>query len=218
MKKILLLGPPGAGKGTQARLLAERLGLPQVVSGDLLRQAVAEKTPHGLKIQAVLDAGKLVEDPLMLELITAHLNAPSCSTGFILDGFPRTVGQAQNLQNLGVSLDHVLVLKVPDNELIKRLTGRYIHPSSGRVYNIVSNPPKKAGVDDLTGEPLVQRNDDAPDTVAERLNIYHEVTEQLIAWYQEAVKQHLVGKISIVNGQGSVEHVLNQLLAYLVDT
>lgn len=179
-----MLGAPGSGKGTQAEYLIKRFNIPKISTGDMLRSAIANRTDLGLKVKAVLDAGMLVSDEIILSLIEERIAAPDCAKGFLFDGFPRTIGQAEALYKSGVDVDFIIEIVVPDAEIIKRLTGRLVHVSSGRIYHTEFNPPKSRGIDDYTGEPLVQREDDRKEVVIQRLEVYHKQTAPLISWYQ----------------------------------
>lgn len=201
--RVILLGAPGAGKGTQAKFIMEAFGIPQISTGDMLRAAVKAGTPLGLKVKDIMASGALVSDDLIIDLVKERIMLGDCSDGFLFDGFPRTIPQAQALANSGVSIDHVLEIFVEDEEIVSRLSGRRMHEASGRVYHVEHNPPKIAGLDDETGEPLVQRDDDKEETVRNRLSIYHEQTEPLVAYYQEA--QGVV--FSQVNGVGSLDSI-----------
>lgn len=184
MLRIILLGPPGAGKGTQAKFISETFDIPQISTGDMLRAAIKEGTPLGLEAKSVMDAGGLVSDALIIDLVKARLAQDDCKKGCIFDGFPRTIPQAKALKDAGIDIDHVLEIGADDDEIIARLSGRRSHLASGRVYHIIHNPPKVEGVDDVTGEPLVQRDDDIPETIARRLATYHTQTAALIEHYK----------------------------------
>ncbi|MCL1075169.1 adenylate kinase [Shewanella dokdonensis] len=181
--RIILLGAPGAGKGTQAQFIMEKYGIPQISTGDMLRAAVKAGTPLGLEAKKVMDAGQLVSDDLIIELVKERIAQDDCANGFLLDGFPRTIPQADAMVSNGITIDHVIEIDVPDEEIVKRMSGRRVHPGSGRVYHVVFNPPKVAGKDDATGEDLVIRPDDEETTVRKRLAIYHEQTEPLVSYY-----------------------------------
>lgn len=186
--RIILLGPPGAGKGTQAQLITKRYNIPQISTGDMLRAAIREGTELGLKAKAVMDNGGLVSDELIIGLVKERIAQPDCVNGCIFDGFPRTIPQAEALEKEGIQIDHVIEIAVDDEEIVKRLSGRRQHPASGRVYHIVYNPPKVEGKDDETGEDLVQRDDDKEETIRKRLVAYHKDTAQLVGFYQERAK------------------------------
>lgn len=181
--RIILLGAPGAGKGTQAQFIMEHYGIPQISTGDMLRAAVKAGTPLGLEAKKVMDAGQLVSDELIIGLVKERIAQDDCAKGFLLDGFPRTIPQADAMAANGISIDHVVEIDVPDEEIVKRMSGRRVHPGSGRVYHVVFNPPKVEGKDDVTGEELVIRPDDEESTVRKRLGIYHEQTKPLVDYY-----------------------------------
>ena len=183
--RLMLLGPPGAGKGTQAKMLVSHFDIVQISTGDMLRKAVRDGTPLGLQVKHVMDSGVLVSDDIIIELVKARITEPDCVHGFLFDGFPRTLAQADALRAQQVRLDHVINIVVADDEIIARMSGRWMHPASGRTYNIFSHPPKNKGVDDVTGEPLVQREDDREETVRKRLSIYHQQTRPLLDYYQQ---------------------------------
>ena len=181
--RLILLGAPGAGKGTQATFLKERFGIPQISTGDMLRAAVKAGTPMGLEAKKIMDAGGLVSDDIIIGLVKDRLNEPDCADGYLFDGFPRTIPQADALKSAGVALDFVIEVDVPEEEIIERISGRRVHPGSGRVYHTRFNPPKVDGIDDVTGEPLVQRDDDLEETVRKRLTVYREQTRPLVEYY-----------------------------------
>jgi adenylate kinase len=208
--RLILLGPPGAGKGTQAKFIREKFGIPQISTGDMLRAAIKAGTPLGRAAKQVMDAGHLVSDDIMIDLVTERLSEADCRAGYLFDGFPRTIPQAEALKKAGCALDYVLEIEVPDQEIITRMSGRRVHPGSGRVYHVKFNPPRAEGKDDLTGEALVQRDDDKEETVRKRLEVYRKQTRPLIEHYRrEPVKYR---KIS---GTGSVEEVRQRVLAAL---
>ncbi len=181
--RLILLGPPGAGKGTQAAFIKEKFGIPQISTGDMLRAAVKAGTPLGVAAKKVMDAGGLVSDDIIIGLVKDRLTQPDCQRGYLFDGFPRTIPQADAMKQAGVPIDFVLEIDVPDSEIIERMSGRRVHVASGRTYHVRFNPPKVEGKDDVTGEPLIQRDDDREDTVRKRLQVYHEQTSQLIEYY-----------------------------------
>jgi len=181
--RLILLGPPGAGKGTQAKMICEKYGIPQISTGDMLRAAVSAETPLGIEAKKVMDAGELVSDDLILQLVKDRISENDCTSGYLLDGFPRTIVQAEGMKKLGIDVDFVVELQVKDEEIIERMGGRRIHPASGRVYHVKFNPPKIEDQDDETGEALIQRDDDAEHTVRKRLDVYHEQTAPLIDYY-----------------------------------
>jgi adenylate kinase len=183
--RLILLGAPGAGKGTQAQYICQKFGIPQISTGDMLRAAVKAGTPLGVEAKKVMDAGGLVSDEIILGLIKERLQQPDCKKGFLFDGFPRTIPQAEALRKQGVKLDAVVEINVEDAEIIKRMSGRRVHPGSGRTYHVVFNPPKVAGKDDATGEALIQRDDDKEETVRKRLDIYHSQTKPLVEFYSK---------------------------------
>lgn len=181
--RLILLGAPGAGKGTQAAYIKEKFGIPQISTGDMLRAAVKAGTPLGVAAKKVMDAGGLVSDDLIIGLVKDRLTQPDCATGYLFDGFPRTIPQADAMKDAGVAIDYVLEIDVPDSEIIERMSGRRVHAASGRVYHVRFNPPKVAGRDDPTGEELIQRDDDREEVVRKRLEVYHAQTQQLIGYY-----------------------------------
>ncbi len=181
--RIILLGPPGAGKGTQAQFIIESFGIVQISTGDMLRAAVKAQTPLGLEAKAVMDRGELVADDLIIDLVKERIAQPDCAHGFLFDGFPRTIAQADALKQAGVSIDCVLEIKADEEAIVGRITGRLVHPASGRVYHRVNNPPKQEGLDDVTGEPLVHRADDEEATVRDRLRVYNDQTAPLVDYY-----------------------------------
>jgi len=210
--RIMLLGSPGSGKGTQAQFITEKFGIPQISTGDMLRAAVREGTPLGLAAKQVMDAGGLVSDDIILGIVKERIAQADCVNGFLLDGFPRTIAQAEGLAKLGVNLDYVIEIAVEDAEIIKRMSGRRVHLNSGRSYHIEYNPPKQDGVDDITGEALIQRDDDKEETVRKRLNVYHEQTKPLVDFYA-APEQ--TAKFASISGVGSVNEITEQLFAIL---
>ncbi|MBU6436781.1 MAG: adenylate kinase [Betaproteobacteria bacterium] len=213
--RIILLGPPGAGKGTQATFIKERLGIPQISTGDMLRAAVKAGTPLGLQAKAVMDSGALVSDDIIIGLVKERITQPDCGKGFLFDGFPRTLAQADALRDAGVNIDVVLEIAVPDSEIIERMSGRRVHVASGRTYHVKFNPPKVAGHDDVTGEPLIQRDDDREDTVRKRLAVYHDQTAQLVGYYQALAAKGGTTRYARVSGVGSVDDITRQVFAAL---
>src|SRR3979411_2156342 len=193
--RLILLGPPGAGKGTQAAFIKEKFGIPQISTGDMLRAAVKAGTPLGLAAKKVMDAGHLVSDEIILGLVKDRLKQPDSANGYLFDGFPRTIPQADALKEAGVPIDSVLEIAVPDEEIIGRRSGRGVHPASGRVYHVKFNPPKVKGKDDATGEELIQRDDDKEETVKKRLSVYHDQTEVLVDYYNKWAKSGQPGEI-----------------------
>ncbi|ADN75396.1 Adenylate kinase [Ferrimonas balearica DSM 9799] len=184
--RIILLGAPGAGKGTQAQFIMEKYGIPQISTGDMLRAAIKAGSPMGLEAKKVMDAGQLVSDDIIIGLVKERIAQEDCQGGFLLDGFPRTIPQADAMTENGIDVDHVIEFDVPDEEIVKRMSGRRVHPGSGRVYHVVFNPPKVEGKDDVTGEELVIRADDEETTVRKRLAVYHEQTKPLVDYYSAA--------------------------------
>ena len=213
--RIILLGAPGAGKGTQTRFITEKFTVPQISTGDMLRAAVRAESPLGLQVKDVMDSGGLVSDEIIIALIQERLQQPDCANGFLFDGFPRTIPQAEALRDAGVHLDHVLEIAVDDEEIVGRLSGRRVHPASGRVYHTEYNPPKVAGVDDLTGEELIQRKDDLEETIRHRLSLYHSQTKPLVAFYQNLEAVQGTPKCSRVEGVGTVEEITAKVMAAL---
>lgn len=214
--RIILLGAPGAGKGTQAKFIMESFKIPQISTGDMLRAAVKAGSPLGLQVKDVMDSGGLVSDELIISLVKERITQPDCANGFLFDGFPRTIPQAQALANADVQIDHVLEFFVDDEEIVARLSGRRVHADSGRIYHIQHNPPKVADVDDITGEPLILRTDDQEETVRKRLAVYHEQTEPLVEYYKQLNAASSNGpKCSRVNGVGPLESIRQQVFDVL---
>jgi adenylate kinase len=216
--RIILLGAPGAGKGTQAQFITEKYSIPQISTGDMLRAAVKAKTPIGLAAKKVMDAGQLISDEIIIGLVQERIAQADCVNGFLLDGFPRTIPQADALKDAGVDIDAVVEIDVADDEIIKRMSGRRMHPASGRTYHIVFNPPTVENVDNETGEALIQRDDDLPETVAKRLSVYHDQTAPLINYYKgwrEADTQNAPQYIYVA-GVGTVEEIKNKVFIGLV--
>jgi len=213
--RVILLGPPGAGKGTQAQSITEKYGIPQISTGDMLRAAVKAGSPLGLKVKEVMETGGLVTDEIIIDLIKERIQQDDCANGFLFDGFPRTIPQAEALQNEKIDIDHVVEIAVDDEEIIKRLSGRRVHENSGRVYHVVFNPPKEEGKDDETGEALVQRPDDSEETVRNRLNIYHEQTKPLVAFYNDVAAKSGSTGYSRIEGVGSVDSIRDKVFAAL---
>ncbi len=212
--RVILLGAPGSGKGTQAQAITEKFGIPQISTGDMLRAAVRAGSPLGVAAKEIMDAGLLVSDDLILGLIEERIQAEDCRNGFLLDGFPRTIAQADGLEQLGIPIDHVIEIAVDDEEIVKRMSGRRIHPASGRIYHIVFNPPRMADRDDVTGEPLIQREDDTEATVRKRLAIYHEQTKPLVAYYLKKAELGPV-RFASLNGIGDVDAITARLFGVL---
>jgi adenylate kinase len=215
--RLILLGAPGAGKGTQAQYICERYGIPQISTGDMLRAAVKAGTPLGIEAKKVMDAGGLVSDDIILGLIKERLQQPDCAKGFLFDGFPRTIPQAQALKDQGVKLDFVVEVDVPDGEIIKRMSGRRVHPGSGRTYHVVFNPPRIEGKDDLTDEPLIQRDDDKEETVRKRLDVYHSQTKPLVEFYSNWAESGDADAPQYVKveGVGSVTEIRDEIFKAL---
>ncbi len=207
--KVILLGPPGAGKGTQSAFIAKTHGIPQISTGDMLRAAVKAGTPLGLAAKKVMDAGQLVSDEIIVGLVKERLKAPDCTRGYLFDGFPRTIPQAEAMKAAQVGIDHVLEIEVPEPEIVLRMSGRRVHPGSGRIYHVTFNPPKADGKDDLTGEPLIQRDDDREDTVRERLAVYRQQTRPLVDYYTRwaASGDARAPRTHRISGLGSVEEI-----------
>ena len=210
--RIILLGSPGSGKGTQAQFITQKYAIVQISTGDMLRAAVREVTPMGVAAKQVMDAGGLVSDDIILGLIKERIAQADCANGFLLDGFPRTIAQAEGLSAMGVKIDTVIEINVADEEIIKRMAGRRVHLASGRTYHIEFNPPKQPGIDDITGESLIQRDDDKEETVRTRLNVYHEQTKPLVDYYSAAEQQV---NFSSIAGVGSVKEITNKVFAIL---
>ncbi len=213
--RVILLGAPGAGKGTQAGFITKKFGIPQISTGDMLRAAVKAESPLGLKVKHVMASGGLVSDDIIIDLIKERIQADDCANGFLFDGFPRTIPQAEALRDAGVEIDHVLEIAVEDEEIVARIAGRRMHPASGRTYHIEHNPPKVAGKDDETAEDLIQREDDKEETVRHRLSVYHSQTKPLVAFYQELAAVNGTPKYSAIAGVGSVEQITAKVLAAL---
>jgi adenylate kinase len=215
--RLILLGGPGAGKGTQANLIKDRYQIPQISTGDMLRAALKEGTELGLKAKEYMDAGKLVPDDVIIGLVKERIKESDCEKGFLFDGFPRTIPQADAMKEAGVPIEAVVDIDVPDGEIIKRMGGRRVHLASGRTYHIVFNPPKEEGKDDETGEPLIQRDDDKEETVHKRLDVYHAQTEPLVDYYKdwERSGESVAPKYIRIDGVGKVEEIRDQIYAAL---
>ena len=215
--RLILLGAPGAGKGTQAAFICEKFGIPQISTGDMLRASVKAGTPLGLQAKAVMDAGQLVSDELIINLVKDRIAQPDCAKGFLFDGFPRTIPQADAMKAAGVKLDYVLEIDVPFEAIIDRMSGRRSHPASGRTYHVKFNPPKVEGIDDVTGEPLVQREDDKEETVKKRLQVYSDQTRPLVDYYSNWAKAEpqAAPQYRAISGTGSVEEITARAFAAL---
>ncbi len=214
--RVILLGAPGAGKGTQAGFITKEFGIPQISTGDMLRAAVKAGSPLGLKVKNVMETGGLVSDDIIIDLIKERIQQDDCARGFLFDGFPRTIPQAEALREAGVDIDHVVEIAVDDEEIIKRMSGRRTHAASGRTYHVIYNPPKVEGKDDVTGEDLVQRDDDKEETVRHRLEVYHSQTKPLVDFYQQLSAAN-AGKprYSAIAGVGSVDDITAKVMAAL---
>ena len=215
--RLILLGAPGAGKGTQAAFICQKYGIPQISTGDMLRAAVKAGTPLGVAAKQVMDAGGLVSDDLIIALVKERIAQPDCTNGFLFDGFPRTIPQADAMKAAGVKLDLVLEIDVPDSAIIERMSGRRVHPASGRTYHVHNNPPKVEGVDDVTGEPLIQRDDDREEIVRKRLEIYQSQTRPLVAYYEQWAASGDAGapRYARISGTGTVEEITERAFAAL---
>ena len=215
--RLILLGAPGAGKGTQATFIKEKFNIPQISTGDMLRAAVKAGTPMGLAAKKVMDAGGLVSDDIIIGLVKDRLKEADCQNGYLFDGFPRTIPQADAMKDAGVMIDYVLEIDVPDSAIIERMSGRRVHPASGRTYHLKFNPPKAEGVDDITGEQLIQRDDDHEETVRKRLSVYHEQTEVLVGYYNKWAESGQPGapKYRRIEGVGPVEEIRDRAFAAL---
>jgi adenylate kinase len=215
--RLILLGAPGAGKGTQATFICKQYGIPQISTGDMLRAAVKAGTPIGLKAKTVMDSGALVSDDIMIALVKDRIQQADCVNGFLFDGFPRTIPQADAMKTAGVKLDYVLEIDVPFDAIIERMSGRRSHPASGRTYHVKFNPPKAEGKDDVTGEPLIQRDDDKAETVQKRLDVYSAQTRPLVDYYGNWAKAEpeAAPKYRAISGTGSVEDITARALAAL---
>jgi adenylate kinase len=212
--KLILLGAPGAGKGTQAQFLCEKYGIPQISTGDMLRAAVKAGSPLGLKVKEVMASGGLVSDETIIELIEERIKEDDCANGFLFDGFPRTIPQAEALKKNNIAIDAVVEIRVDDAEIIHRLSGRRVHEASGRIYHVDYNPPKVAGKDDETGEPLIQRADDQEETIRKRLSVYHSETAPLVEFYQQDEKNDPgnAARYVLVEGVGSMDEIRSRIV------
>ena len=215
--RLILLGAPGAGKGTQAAFICQKFGIPQISTGDMLRAAVKAGTPLGVEAKKVMDSGGLVSDDIIIGLVKERITQADCTNGFLFDGFPRTIPQADAMKAAGVKLDYVLEIDVPDQAIIERMSGRRVHPASGRTYHVKFNPPKVAGKDDLTGDPLIQRDDDQEETVRKRLDVYQKQTRPLVDYYTQwsATGDATAPKCRKISGTGSVDEITTRALAAL---
>lgn len=215
--KIILLGPPGAGKGTQAQILKEKFNIPQISTGEILRAEIKAQTVLGIKLKSIVDSGALVPDDIILEIVQKKISSPECKNGYLFDGFPRTIPQAEALKKAGIKIDYVIEIDVPDLEIIKRMSGRRVHLASGRTYHLSFNPPKKEGLDDLTSEPLVQREDDKEETVKKRLSVYHEQTSPLVNFYTEYSKSGQKESPNYIklSGLGEISEINKKLLSLI---
>lgn len=209
--RVVLLGCPGVGKGTQAKLITKHFHIPQISTGDILRAAVSAGSPLGIKVKKTMEEGHLVSDDIMIELVKERIQEPDCNNGFLLDGFPRTIPQAESLRKNNIHLDYIIELDVPDAEIIKRLSGRRVHPASNRIYHLEYNPPQNPGKDDVTGEDLIQRPDDEENTIRHRLTVFHELTRPLVEYYKNSNETQYIS----IDGSGEVEEVKNRILAAL---
>jgi adenylate kinase len=214
--RLILLGPPGAGKGTQASFITQHFGIPQISTGDMLRAAVKAGTALGLEAKKVMDAGGLVSDEIIIGLVRERLKQPDCEKGYLFDGFPRTIPQADALKDAGVKLEYVVEIEVPEEDIIERMSGRRVHPASGRTYHVRFNPPKAQGKDDVSGEPLVQRDDDREETVRHRLAVYREQTRPLVDYYSNwAQTDPQAPRYRKISGVGAVDEIRERLFAAL---
>ncbi|MAM70755.1 MAG: adenylate kinase [Gammaproteobacteria bacterium] len=213
--RIILLGAPGAGKGTQAQFLTETYAIPQISTGDMLRAAVKAGTELGKKVKSVMESGGLVTDDIIIALVKERITEDDCKQGFLFDGFPRTIPQAEALLDAGIQIDQVLEIHVPDEEIVKRLSGRRVHPASGRVYHLDHNPPREEGKDDVSGEALIQREDDREDTVRKRLEVYHQQTLPLVDFYRKLEASGNAVHFSRIDGVGNIDEIKQNLLAAL---
>lgn len=215
--RLILLGGPGAGKGTQAKFITDRYEIPQISTGDMLRAAVDAGTSIGLQAKKIMDAGQLVSDSIIIALVKERIAEPDCENGFLFDGFPRTIPQAEALREAGIAIQYVVEIAVDDGEIIRRMSGRRVHPASGRTYHVEFNPPERSGRDDITGEPLIQRDDDREETVKKRLEVYHAQTEPLVKYYADWQKSGdpAAPEYVRVDGRGSVEEVRDRVMSAL---
>ena len=213
LMRIILLGGPGAGKGTQALRLTKRFHIPQISTGDMLRSAIVAGSPLGLNAKRIMDAGQLVSDDIIIALVKERLSQPDCQRGFLLDGFPRTIPQAEALKTAHIDIDSVMEIAVDDDEIVKRISGRRIHPASGRVYHVDAHPPKQTGIDDETGEPLILRDDDREEIIRKRLEVYHHQTEPLVAYYQAEARNNPSLQFCCIKGQGNEDVIYQRIIS-----
>ena len=211
--RVILLGAPGAGKGTQAQFICEKYGIPQISTGDMLRAAVKAESPLGLQVKDLMASGGLVSDDIIIAIVKERITESDCEKGFLFDGFPRTIPQAEAMVSAGVDIDYVIEIDVDDEEIVGRLSGRRVHPESGRIYHVIYNPPKVEGKDDASGEDLIQRADDSEETVRKRLGIYHDQTKPLVAFYKQFEVKNSATKYVHVPGVGSLEEITAKLMA-----
>lgn len=213
--RIILLGAPGAGKGTQAQFITSELGIPQISTGDMLRAAVKAGSELGKQVADVMNSGGLVTDEIIIALVKDRIQQPDCAKGFLFDGFPRTIPQAQAMVDAGIEIDRVIEINVQDEEIVARLSGRRVHPGSGRTYHVQHNPPAQEGIDDVSGEALVQRDDDKEDTVRKRLAVYHEQTKPLVGFYSKLQQQGAAVRLVTIDGQDNVQNIRARLAQVL---
>lgn len=212
--RLILLGPPGAGKGTQASFVCRRLGIPQISTGEMLRAAIAAATPLGNRVRQVMDAGELVADSTIIDLVAQRIRADDCRNGFLFDGFPRTIPQAESLLEANIAIDHVLEIRLQDEVVVTRISGRRVHEASGRTYHVRFSPPRVPNIDDQTGDALIQRDDDREETVRERLRVYHEQTHPLVGFYRNLARSGSVD-FSVIDGSASVEEIEREIFQVL---
>ena len=215
--RIILLGPPGAGKGTQAQFIKEKYNIPQISTGEILRAEIKAQSPLGVKLKSIVDSGQLVPDDIIIQIVAEKIKSPDCVNGFLFNGFPRTIPQAEALKIAGIDIDVVLEIHVPDQEIISRMSGRRVHLASGRTYHVTHNPPKVEGKDDVTGEALVQREDDKEETVKKRLEVYHSQTKPLVDYYMNWAKNgdSKAPKYAKVSGLGDIKEITDQVMKAL---
>jgi adenylate kinase len=213
--RVILLGAPGAGKGTQAQFICEKYGIPQISTGDMLRAAVKAESPLGLQVKDIMTSGGLVSDDIIIALVKERITESDCVNGFLFDGFPRTIPQAEAMVVAGVDIDYVVEIDVDDEEIVGRLSGRRVHPDSGRIYHVIFNPPKVEGKDDESGEDLIQRADDSEETVRKRLDIYHQQTKPLVVFYKQFEVENSATKYVHVEGVGSLKDITSKVMESL---